>query len=107
MNRRRSHSPSKVSDPIPCQGAGPRQFEPKPRITREQIEQIVDDYLRRESYVCSPEYRLGIVDMLCARAFQTNAFARFERGTVQAYAYWAGFEHSFALWQEVTRKGGF
>lgn len=79
----------------------------KPGITRLQIEGMVDDYLRRERFVCSDAYRLGIVDMLCARAFRTNIFTRFKIGTAQADAYMAGYEHSFALWQEVARKGGF
>lgn len=77
------------------------------RTTREDLAQIVEAYLRRECYRCSPEYQLGMIDLLCLRVFGTGVIGRFEKGTVQFDAYAAGIEHGYTIWEEIKRKGGF
>ena len=76
------------------------------RITREQLAQFVDVYLRTKRYQCSPEYRLGMIDLLCQRVFGTGIPTRFKRCTAQADAHWAGIEHGCIVWEEITRNGG-
>jgi hypothetical protein len=77
-----------------------------PNLTRQQLEQIVNGYLVRENFSCSPEFRRGIVDFLRARAFREKVGCPFVSGTAQADAYHAGIEQSYVVWQELTRKGG-
>lgn len=74
-------------------------------ITR-QPERAVDDYLRRTRYLCSPEYRLGMIDALAQRILGTGFLTRYQRGTSQADAHWAGVEHACTVLEEITRKGG-
>jgi len=77
------------------------------RITRSEIEQMVDAYLRDRQYLCSAEYRLGMIDLLCQRIFGSGIIARFKRGTAEADAHWAGMEHGHVLLEEFAHKGGF
>jgi hypothetical protein len=76
------------------------------KLGRPHLERIVDRYLRGERYRCSPEYRLGMIDLLCQRAFKTGIVTRFKRGSAQSDAHWAGIEHGHTVWEEMTRKGG-
>jgi hypothetical protein len=57
----------------------------------------------------SSEYRLGMVDVLRYRLEGTRIPKRFELGTVQADAYYAGNERGHAYWRSLapaTSKGG-
>jgi len=66
---------------------------------------MVDAYLRDQQYRCSPEYRLGMIDLLCQRIFGSGIIARFKRGTAEADAHWAGMEHGHVVLEEFARKG--
>ncbi|WP_204101445.1 hypothetical protein [Occallatibacter savannae] len=67
---------------------------------------MVDAYIREQQHVCSPEYRLGMIDLLCQRIFGSGIIARFKRGTAAADAHWAGMEHGHAVLAEFAQKGG-
>lgn len=67
------------------------------KASRQQVECVVDGYLQKQHFKCSPEYRLGMIDALCQRAFGIGLLIRYKRGTAQADAHWAGLEHGWGL----------
>jgi hypothetical protein len=76
-------------------------FVPDQNLNRPQLERFVDDYLNRERYMCSPEYRLGMIDLLAHRALGTAIPTRFKSCTAQADAHLAGIEHGWTVWEEI------
>lgn len=91
---------------VPPERAHPHRSRPKAvlEIGRRQIERIVDQHLHDSNYTCSPEYRQGVIDALCQRAFGIGLLIRYKRGTAQADAHWAGLEHGWGL-SFPARKG--
>jgi len=70
----------------------------------DDVEALVDRELRKGA-ARSQEYRLGLLDLLRYRVEGIPLpTKRFELGTAQADAYWAGSEHGVYLWREMKEN---
>jgi hypothetical protein len=71
-----------------------------PDVIRAQMERIADWELRIGD-PRSREYRLGIVDCLCRRTADASVPRRYQMGTAQDDAYWAGHERGWKVWNTI------
>jgi hypothetical protein len=72
-----------------------------PDSQRTDVERIVDEILRNRNFICSPEYRLSILDTVCSVALCERVPPRFAIGSIQFDAYNAGLEHGFHTLHEM------
>lgn len=69
------------------------------------IVRLVNEELRhgdRRSY----EYTLGVIDLICRRKLGTPMQQRYEMGSVQADAYYAGVDRGWAIWKKLGGEEG-
>ncbi len=69
---------------------------------REQMERIVDHEMQWGD-PRSSVYRLGAIDCLCRRTTGVELPKRYKMGTVEADAYWAGFDRGWMIWRRLER----
>ena len=72
--------------------------------TRKEIEALVEKEMRHGD-PRSREYRLGAVDLICRRALGTPLPRRYQMGTVEADAYYAGVDRGWLIWKKLGGEG--
>lgn len=71
--------------------------------TREEIVALVEREMRHGD-PRSHEYRLGVVDLICRRVLDTPLPPRYQMGSVQADAYYAGVDRGWSIWRKLGEK---